>query len=240
MHARVIRNPGRRNAAYSRNRGAKKAKSNYLAFLDSDDAWFPLHLRQALVSLEGHGANSLYVSRFGASQQIRDAPARAYTDGYRFLFERIGDPRSSVLVVGKAFFEEVGGFDESLEKHQDWDFALRCAEVGALVLGGSTTAFLDPGAEDRMSSRIDIAASHRFLSRHASNMTERQLARFFSRLLISAAEQSMAEHQKAVGLFREHLCLWALPKRYWPLVYYPKSGLALMNLWLWIKGALVR
>jgi glycosyltransferase involved in cell wall biosynthesis len=235
-NVRFVRNPVRRNAAYSRNRGAQLASSDFLAFLDSDDVWFPFHLHRALICLAEKQQNVLYVSRFGAQESLSPAPPVLYQDGYRFLFERIGDPRSSSLVVRKAFFNQVQGFDQHLEKYQDWDFALRCAQIGELLLDDSTTVQLDELAEDRMSSRTDILAARVFLVRHAEKMSERHLGRFFATLLITSATQNDPnEHRKVVALWREYLSLRSFPVRYWALLCCRRVGLFLTKVWLCLR-----
>jgi glycosyltransferase involved in cell wall biosynthesis len=231
-NVRFERNVSRRNAAYSRNRGACLARSDVLAFLDSDDIWFPDHLRRALACLANKDQNVLYVSRFGSKERLRSDEPAFYQNGYQFLFDRVGDPRSSALVVRKSFFEEVEGFDPHLEKYQDWDFALRCAEKGKLVLGSSTTVYLDELAEDRMSSRTNLVAAQVFLARHAERMSKRNLSRFFaSLLLVAAAQNDPKELRKAVDLWRRHLSLRSFPVRYWALLCCPRIGLVLNQVW---------
>jgi glycosyltransferase involved in cell wall biosynthesis len=128
-NVRVLRNDVRRNAAYCRNRGAEEACFEHLAFLDSDDVWFPVHLQYALQALPDPTVDILYVSRFGPEEKTNWAKPTKTSDANALIFDRRGDPRSSVLVCGKCFFQKVGGFDEDLEKYQDWDFAYHRVEA---------------------------------------------------------------------------------------------------------------
>jgi glycosyltransferase involved in cell wall biosynthesis len=232
---RVLRNDVRRNAAYCRNRGAEAARFPYLAFLDSDDVWFPLHLTNALVHLPDPAVDELYVSRFGSEQRMGVASAVVYSDASRMIFERIGDPRSSVLVCGRPFFDKVGGFDESLEKYQDWDFAFRCVRKGSILLGDATTVFLDTDAAGRMSRRVNLPAARRFLSKHGDQMSEAHRARFFVIMLATAGTAGGRDHRDVVTLLRDHVRLRAFPVRYWPLRFAPKTGLMLRRFWLSVK-----
>jgi glycosyltransferase involved in cell wall biosynthesis len=242
---RFVRNPRRCNAAYSRNQGVRLARAEFVAFLDSDDMWFSSHLHRALSCLKKEEHNVLYVSRFGGEESISLARPIIYRDAYRFLFERIGDPRSSALVVRKRFFDQIHGFDEHLEKYQDWDFALRSADRGGLLLDDSATVFLDETTEDRMSNRTDLVAARLFLSRHAVRMSETHLVRFFATLLLVSAKRNNAqEHRKVVEFWREYLSLRSFPMRYWALLYCRKAGVLLTKAWLyvhrWRSGAWYR
>lgn len=49
---RIIRQPGNMGAARARNRGLKESKGRYIAFLDSDDLWFPDKLARQLAFME--------------------------------------------------------------------------------------------------------------------------------------------------------------------------------------------
>lgn len=235
-----VRNPERRNAAYSRNRGVSMVDGELLAFLDSDDFWFPNHLHTALSSLNEFGASALFVSRYGVAEALSPGAATFCRDGYRFLFERVGDPRSSTLVCSRELFYSVGGFDARLDKHQDWDFALRCSKRSGILLGGSTTVFIDGEAAGRMSERANLEASRRFLDKHGPTMTAAQLSRFFFGLLLSSARTSSVCHARARELFKEYIRLEDFPLRYWALVFNAPIGLLITDTWLFLKRALGR
>lgn len=56
---RYLSNDRTRGSAGARNCGIRKAQGEFIAFLDSDDTWFPPHLERALEYLAGHPEVSL-------------------------------------------------------------------------------------------------------------------------------------------------------------------------------------
>ena len=118
----------------ARNNGAKAATGDFLAFLDADDVWLPRKLE-------------LQAARFVASPRLGLVHC-----GVQDINEH-GDPRSSHLnglegrvakelllfrrpvilgggsgmMIRRAVFERVGGFDEQLSTSADWDLFYRIA-----------------------------------------------------------------------------------------------------------------
>jgi glycosyltransferase involved in cell wall biosynthesis len=112
--------------AAARNAAVARARGELLAFLDADDVWPPDGLRRQLDALEADaGADGVH----GMTQFFGDL------DHVRVRFDR---PQERVLrgaflgslVVRRAAFDRVGGFDESLRTSEDYDWFLRAREVG--------------------------------------------------------------------------------------------------------------
>lgn len=136
-HVRVVHQECRGVSA-ARNRGAAEARGRVLAFLDQDDAWEPELLSALLPELDRHADWSLV----HADSWVVDARGRAHGRRGRFLRSRTGVsfeelvsrnvvPLESML-VRRAAFERVGGFDPELRYLEDWDLALRLSRTGAI------------------------------------------------------------------------------------------------------------
>jgi glycosyltransferase involved in cell wall biosynthesis len=123
--------------AAARNRGIEAATGELIAFCDADDLWFGEHLA-ALVELYDraggiatsncywlfprgiHPSRTRYKGRFPEPERQRRAILEQNFVSTMSLF-----PRSLV--------EEVGPFDESLRRAEDWDFWLRAIYAGERV-----------------------------------------------------------------------------------------------------------
>jgi len=122
---RLDRNSG---AAHARNTGAQRATGEYLAFLDSDDTWYPELLAQQVVALT-HAppevgmvcCGMLRISQ-GLTSEVR--PRTLGTQFQDHLVRGAGICTSAFLVRRSAF-ENVGGFHTALKSFQDFDFLLR-------------------------------------------------------------------------------------------------------------------
>lgn len=112
-----------------RNRGAEVAKGRYLAFLDSDDLWRPEKLALQVPFLEERPKIPLVHSRehwLRGEHTVSQKGQRHAREGDVFadaLWKCTIGP-STVLMRSEAF-RELGGFDESLEVAEDYEFWLR-------------------------------------------------------------------------------------------------------------------
>jgi glycosyltransferase involved in cell wall biosynthesis len=125
--------------ARARNAGCRVRHSEYVAFLDADDLWDPGKLAAQVAYLDTHqhhvgvGSFMRYVSASGRAlgqtgQEVGDAERLLVVRGELFPF-----PTSS-LVVRRAAFDALGGFDESFRYAgaEDIEFYSRLARLGRL------------------------------------------------------------------------------------------------------------
>jgi glycosyltransferase involved in cell wall biosynthesis len=127
--------------AAARNRGIEAARGEWIAFLDDDDEWLPRKLeRQLDVVLDSpSGAGLVYCSAWfvtaDGSEHVLQSSAAPAGATRRALLHRnfISTP---TVMVRTDVVRQVGGFDETLPRLQDWDLWIRLA-------GLTPFAFLD-------------------------------------------------------------------------------------------------
>lgn len=124
--------PSRGGVSRAYNLGAQKARGDYLAFLDDDDRWAPGYLARARVAIEEDGVPLVLTDLTEFDDGGRTRPGKRPPDAYRvedFYLKNPGALRSN-LVVRRALFHELGGYDESIRGSSDKDLFMRAKARG--------------------------------------------------------------------------------------------------------------
>lgn len=125
-----IKHNKNRNGAAARNTGLKYANGRYVAFLDNDDEFYPGRIEKLVSVIQNCDSNTpaVYTGCEFYKMGKRYAKFNSPKSG-NFLVETLACSfmfcTGSNIFIRKEVLDELSGFDESFERHQDYEFLVR-------------------------------------------------------------------------------------------------------------------
>jgi len=201
----VIYTGGGVKAARARNLGVHAARSQWVSFLDDDDYWLPRKLETQIEAAERTGSTVLAcrVAQVRATDLVMVAPSvphRLLPESvapaeYLFRKRRPGAGRASLftstLMVDTALAREVP-WDESLTRHQDWDWVIRLSDHPAFAMYHcpEVLTHIVVGSEGSISAGSDWQASLDWAARLLEDRDSKVFVDFVSAQTLRYALQS--------------------------------------------------
>lgn len=155
---RLMRQPNSGHPAVARNNGIASSEAEYLLCLDADDRLPPEWIERCVAALDARpecGVAYTDQQDFGASSQYHAVAEYSFPEqthknwfGICSLFRRTA-------------WEAVGGWDESIELSEDWDFWIGCGYRGFEAVKVHGTAWLYRTSDDGRFAQLDLAADQR-------------------------------------------------------------------------------
>jgi len=220
----------------ARNNGIDHAQGKYIAFLDSDDIWFPLKLERQINFLESNPKIDLVGCDAELINESGESFNKLYSRGKKYdvppdemlaqLLKRDFIPFSSV-VVKKSLVRNLGGFDLSMVC-EDYEFLMRAVQKYNI-------AFID---EVLMQYRISPNNKSQNLENH-----HRDIIKIMNKF-VNAENLNLAINKKfssshyglGYALFEKDQFIEARKEflrsvYYWPFLNLKKYILLMMSFW---------
>ena len=175
-----------RGVSAARNAGVRAARGDWVAFLDSDDAWLPAKLERQCQAIEKDPEQqALHTNEVWIRNGVRVNQKRKHKKRGGFIFQRclplcVISPSS--VMLHRRVFAQVGLFDETLPVCEDYDLWLRiCARMPVSFIDEPLVVKYG-GHEDQLSKkhwgmdRFRIRALDKILDDEALAAPDRQAA----------------------------------------------------------------
>lgn len=151
---RIINKPNE-GVSSARNRGIKEAKYEWIAFLDGDDLWRNDHLEEITKMMQVFSNEKIYVTSFQYSDG-RDMFRHPRNSNIFIIKNYFKDVLkedliwTSIVVVHKSCLENVGVFNEQLNRGEDLDLWARLAREYFFIKSNKITAIYNLASENKL------------------------------------------------------------------------------------------
>lgn len=181
---KYFRNEKNENASFSRNFGIKISEGDFIALIDADDFWEYNHIEQSVSKLLQANATFVYSN----ITYLKDGKL---IKGKVSDFKRIDNPCDIILLsppqtssfIFRREMAEFVQFDESLRRHQDYQFLVDIVLSGVEMVYNDvyTSVYVVPG--HNLSRKLDFDSIFSFWQRYGKLFTPRLLKRYLLRML---------------------------------------------------------
>ncbi len=224
----------------ARNAGIKVSKGSYVAFLDSDDSWYPNKLERVSEEIQSNPRAGLFCHNqdwFRENEPVIQShfgpPPQYAGDMFEHLMLEYNGPSTSATVVARKYLDEVSLFSEDPRyiTVEDYDLWLKLSQVCSFrfiedVLG--SIKFHDESAADNI--ELHFRNGLTLIDKHSQDLRNpsrscpgRTIRRLYARSFYTAARKYQRK-----GAYTKPLSYYHRTIKAYPLYSKAYAGIALL------------
>ena len=196
------------NANVARNYGISHSTGKYIALLDADDLWLESHLEECLHTIRAQQADGLYGSLFLKYDNGIERPyyVRKLHEGEKMinylLSSGVGAQTSTLFLTKESAIAIL--WDETLHRHQDYDFIVRYNRKYTLVPKFQPTVKY---RDSNKKKHIDYNSCIRFIQNNMKDIepqlyNQYNLQKFVSATHHNASHEIIKHYQKEATKYK--------------------------------------
>lgn len=177
-----IRLDKKSNANVCRNVAINSANGIYIAMLDSDDEWLSNHLQSKIADIETQKADGVFGSCYiddGESKKLMESRPIGENESMSTYLLTDGKAPTPTHVYKSNCAKSIK-WDESLLRHQDFDFSIRFAEQYKFISTSDPTCIIHWKKNEKRLESID--SQIRFMKKHQRRIKPELYYKYFSEL----------------------------------------------------------
>ena len=171
----------------ARNLGIKEAENEYIALLDSDDAWAETKIERQALKLEkkNFSCRITHTEEIWLKDGQRINPKKRHKKSGGFIFEKclpLCCISPSSVLLHRTLFDDYGFFDEKLPACEDYDMWLRLCAFEEVLFVGEALTIKYGGHADQLSrafwgmDRFRVQALEKLINSGKLSKTQRSQA----------------------------------------------------------------
>lgn len=177
----------------ARNKGIKKAKYEWIAFLDADDIWLENHLsclKEMITTFKNHKAFCTSYTKLDGFLRCEDFSLDTikivedyFEEVIKYHFFWTG-----VVCIHKSVFQEVGYFNTQLSRGEDLELWMRIGRVYSIIWSNCLTAIYKQDSENKVThKKVNLNESITYYL-NFKNISDRE-RQYLSQLLRNNAKE---------------------------------------------------
>ena len=186
----ILRNHENKGVSFSRNRGVQNSSGHYIAFLDSDDAWYPNKLAECVIKCENREEEIFCLAKTRIVKQTYEEylpleSPEVFNSGEEYLFFNGLFAQVSSFFLSSSLAKKLQ-FNESLTQYEDYLYFIQAFNNAERVafIDQTLVTWFDDKTDGRLSTNKSYKQAQTFIQLINNEIDDQAIAAFYLRFVL--------------------------------------------------------